>query len=100
MPYTTVKIYILYYSEALVSNSDTMAFPALNTTTDFWLVLYGIYAFSLIVITGLLKHRVKGDAAIVNDFFAYVKKGRKKVANFGEHNICNVCNGSSSTYCI
>jgi hypothetical protein len=62
-----------------------MAFPALNTTTDFWLVVYGIYAFSLIVITGLLKHRVKGDAAIVNDFFAYVKKGRKRVANFGEH---------------
>ena len=62
-----------------------MAFPALNTSTDFWLLVYGIYAFSLIVITGLLKHRVKGDAAIVNDFFAYVKKGRKRVAKFGEH---------------
>ena len=54
-------------------------------TTLGFIVLYGFYIFVVLIITLLLRPKVKTNSAIANNFFKYVKKGRKRVPLIREH---------------
>jgi hypothetical protein len=49
------------------------------------LELFAVYLFILLIATGLLQRKAKSNSVAVNDFFNYVKHGRRRVANVREH---------------
>ena len=60
----------LPYNESRVSSSLTLGF----------LIVYAFYLVILLIVTGLLQKRPGSSYKTINDFFQYVKKGRRRIA--------------------
>ena len=46
---------------------------------------YGVYLFLLLMVTAPLHRKIKSNSTIINDFFKYAEKGRKRVPKFRDH---------------